>query len=399
MANKALNNIRNTVAQHILIDYRIAAAMINFTHKPITADGNESALVAKRIRKKANQIYQENDLSFLLNKQLDTSLMAPIKLSSLNDFPRLKLNEITQKILFGTYQMKLAKSYIDELIKNEKNAFILADRIINQIENFELKSELQRNETKIIGIEIISRHRRGIDKKKSKLESLKFRNNYKLFIQYVPGMNGHKNIKSKVNEINLDCRYIFISDPFSGYVCSCKNGQRIAGACVHIASLIYYMGNLRNRVFKSPGIHLNSALIDIRTRQLPNRPNHVRNTRRNTMPPTSESELSDESSEEETDSYFNRFKKKYKIAKKGSKSEVALKDIDLPEVPSNNRELSFDGLESSDSNDSEVTLIRKYINRQLKKMPFSNVTNQLDEIGLSHVVDSDNDSASEVEST
>ena len=60
MAYKALNNIRNTSANHILIDYINAAAMNNFVHKPAETDGVNAVKIAKRLRKKANNRIQIN---------------------------------------------------------------------------------------------------------------------------------------------------------------------------------------------------------------------------------------------------------------------------------------------------------------------------------------------------
>ena len=75
---------------HIMVDYRICAAMLNFVHKPVTADGQNARKVAVRIhRQVATSAAQNNPLSFLLNKRLDTKLIKRQNLSEINDFPRL----------------------------------------------------------------------------------------------------------------------------------------------------------------------------------------------------------------------------------------------------------------------------------------------------------------------
>ena len=53
--NLSLDNIRNTIAGHIQIDYRIACAMSNFRHKPCCPDGEKAIKVAKRIKKKSRK--------------------------------------------------------------------------------------------------------------------------------------------------------------------------------------------------------------------------------------------------------------------------------------------------------------------------------------------------------
>ena len=45
-----LDNIRNNQVGHIQIDYRIACAMLNFTHKPCCPDEENGAKIAKRIK-------------------------------------------------------------------------------------------------------------------------------------------------------------------------------------------------------------------------------------------------------------------------------------------------------------------------------------------------------------
>jgi hypothetical protein len=84
---KSLDNIRNTQAGHIQIDYRIASAMCNFVHNPCSPDGNNSKKIAHRIRERAKIKY--NRLEFLLSKRLDTRLIKKIDLTDITDFPRL----------------------------------------------------------------------------------------------------------------------------------------------------------------------------------------------------------------------------------------------------------------------------------------------------------------------
>jgi len=64
---EGLNNIRNTIAGHISIDFRIACAMHNFTFKPCVVDSSNSEKIAKEIRIKADNL-TTNKLDFLLYK-------------------------------------------------------------------------------------------------------------------------------------------------------------------------------------------------------------------------------------------------------------------------------------------------------------------------------------------
>ena len=105
--------------------------MSNFLHKPCCPDGQNSKKIAKRIRKKATEKIQNNDLSFLLNRHLDSKLIPQVKLSQINDFAILKRKQIIRRILFGTFQMKQCKSYVQEMVENGV-AYILSEKLIKE---------------------------------------------------------------------------------------------------------------------------------------------------------------------------------------------------------------------------------------------------------------------------
>ena len=84
----ALTNIRNKQVGHIMVDYRICAAMLNFTHKCSTSDVSKSKKIAKRVNNRLTTYI--NPLSFLIKRRLDTRLIKKVKLSDIIDFPRLK---------------------------------------------------------------------------------------------------------------------------------------------------------------------------------------------------------------------------------------------------------------------------------------------------------------------
>jgi len=111
---KSFDNIRNTQAGHILIDYRISCAMLNFTHRPCTPDGKNSLIIAKRIRTRTQN--KSNKMEFFLNKRLDTRLIKKINLLDIDDFPKLTIKKIKENILFGSFQLKLSKSYVNEMV-------------------------------------------------------------------------------------------------------------------------------------------------------------------------------------------------------------------------------------------------------------------------------------------
>ena len=86
---KALENIRNTQAGHILVDYRICCAMVNFSIVPCVPDGKHSIQIAKRIKKRC--LKKQNKLSRLLMMNLPESQKIT-NIKSIEDFPQLTLS-------------------------------------------------------------------------------------------------------------------------------------------------------------------------------------------------------------------------------------------------------------------------------------------------------------------
>ena len=193
-----MDHVRNTVAGHIQIDYRIACAMINYTHKPCCPDGKNASKVAEKLKERALFRRQINHLEFLLAKRFETSMMLPVNLADINDFPKLKKYKISQKILFGTFQLKQCKSYITELIGSGKG-YILSDKYIKTIHNQKIMKSLSDGKTKIVGVNIVSRHSRSLVKKisknKNQIGEKKYKTIYKVFIEYKPNVNKTGSIK------------------------------------------------------------------------------------------------------------------------------------------------------------------------------------------------------------
>jgi hypothetical protein len=113
---KALDNVRNTEVGHIQIDYRIAAAMLNFTHKPVLPDKNNAKQIANLMKNRCN--IKINMLDFLLNKTVGTKSIPLISNKDVKDFPRFKSKELINNIALGTFQFKLVKSYLKDIINH-----------------------------------------------------------------------------------------------------------------------------------------------------------------------------------------------------------------------------------------------------------------------------------------
>lgn len=109
---KALDNIRNSEAGHIMIDYRIACAMINYSVRPCNPDLPNPLEVARKLRKASENT--RNKLKFLLKPRLNIARFRSVNFDAIkNEFPKLTKKEIEKKISLGTYHVKLSKSYIE----------------------------------------------------------------------------------------------------------------------------------------------------------------------------------------------------------------------------------------------------------------------------------------------
>ena len=152
--------------------------MLNFNMKPCVPDGKHTVEVSKRILKKCKKKY--NKLESLLQIKF-TSTIASVKISSINDFPKLKLSQIRRKITLGSYKLKQSRSYIGQIIEHGE-AYILQKK---QIEKHVLNSVVLKDleNSKILAILIPSRHKRG--KKSKDLDNVNpknFNSYYKVFI-------------------------------------------------------------------------------------------------------------------------------------------------------------------------------------------------------------------------
>ena len=74
-----------------------------------------------------------------------------------------------------------------------------------------------------------------------------------------------------------------------GYICSCLSGHQIAGCCVHVATVIYYLSYAKGIIEKDPqnqkypSKHLKSILINIQKSEKPNEPDYIRQKRRKSI--------------------------------------------------------------------------------------------------------------------
>ena len=148
LKNKAaLDNKRNTIAGHILIDYRITCAMYNFKHNACCPDGENATHIAQLMKKNKN--IKKNPLLFLLKKRFNTTSISPVKISDINDFPILRRKTLKSKVFMGSFQLRLCKSYLSDLIENGVS-YQLNKNIIKTFQSQRLKLKLLEKKLKIL---------------------------------------------------------------------------------------------------------------------------------------------------------------------------------------------------------------------------------------------------------
>ncbi|CAH2088907.1 unnamed protein product [Euphydryas editha] len=217
--NKALPNMQN--------DFRIAAAITNAFHDPITDNSNAHEIV-ERINNRMNieNLLAEYVIGQNLNSRRVRFQSMSAELPDLQDFPRLTARDL---IIFslGTYQIKLARSYYAEHARNGTYTIELyrdTEDLPNILNNYNIAG----NNFWLLRGRIQSRHRRS-----------------RTYYTYIL--------------IDLNKRGL---EALEHYYCSCKSGRRTLGSCSHIISIVWFLGWARYETISHPAAFLDSVIID-----------------------------------------------------------------------------------------------------------------------------------------
>ena len=134
-----------------------------------------------------------------------------ISSNGLTEFP-IMTEESLLMFTSGPYQLRLARSYLAELI----------------VADDEVPMRYVKVKPTIIRVDIRSRHS----------ESVK----YRVYVDFEPGRNGVEGIKR--------------------YYCECKNGARTVGCCAHVATVVSYLSHTRwQPVIRRPADHLTDLFV------------------------------------------------------------------------------------------------------------------------------------------
>ena len=193
---KSLDNIRNSQVGHIQIDFRIACAIENFFHKACCPDQPNPVKIARRLRVRST--IAVNDLAPIARKKLNSAFMTPVNIQADADFPRLKIKMLKEKLALGSFQVKQAKSYIQDMINEavcyELESSKLTPKFLKRNPEYQVVLETK---SKLISVGLPSRHRRSTKQSIPQGKTTKNENFYiiyKVLVSYHPFVNNHRSI-------------------------------------------------------------------------------------------------------------------------------------------------------------------------------------------------------------
>lgn len=203
-------NYFNRASTHVMIDFSVAAALINKFHKRLR-DRDDAAQILDRVN-----LYMEteNDLSDYvrqrnLNRARTDFRNINVNMENVREFPVLTYSEL---ILFacGVYQLKQARSYYGEHIR------------FNGCYN----------------IEVCNDHRNSI------MDGLNFGPNCSLLRARITSR--HVSRKVYFVYILISCTD-FSLNAIKKYCCNCVVGRRTVGCCAHVMTVVWYLGWARHQ--------------------------------------------------------------------------------------------------------------------------------------------------------
>ena len=205
---KFMNNIMQIQHVYHLGDfYKIAGAIINRYH-PLITMADADIVLARRLLEKAeepNVVQALVELDNLQNRNAQRWLR--LNAVDLNDFPILDL-EYLRNFTFGTYQIQLSASYVQDKVQRENDEVFQIEVLLN---------ENRIPEPGFIRVRVYSRFRNA--------------GRYHLWIAY---------ISNEQREQEAD------EEPILGHYCTCKSGARTVGSCAHVTSVLWYLGYARH---------------------------------------------------------------------------------------------------------------------------------------------------------
>lgn len=191
-------------AQNLNAFYRIAGAIINRYHPVILMQGADAAQAKEMIRRSMmpNVVQARVEVDNLVRRN---GQWRRLNQDAVIDFPIFDLNYL-RDLTFGTYQVNLSPSYVqDKVVRDNDEEFQLDENI---------------NEPGFLRVRLYSRFRNAT--------------RHQTFISYAAHDGDNQDYQNE-------------EDPILGYYCTCQSGSRTLGTCAHIASVLWYLGYARHQ--------------------------------------------------------------------------------------------------------------------------------------------------------
>jgi hypothetical protein len=210
---------------HIGDFVRIACAIFNAYCPPIQMTSATPLQAAKMLQlaNTPNALQYMIEAEGFLDRYHGDDNWVPIDCFNMY-FPMLSVQYL-QDLTLGVYQLRLAKSYVQDKIQRES----------------EYKIKLLLEEEGLLKSRIYSRFS-GSKK-------------YDLWISF----------RTQVSHENDEQ----LEEPILGWFCQCKSGARSLGCCAHIASVLWYLGHGRHERTLYPSSSLLTSVLDSANREIP----------------------------------------------------------------------------------------------------------------------------------
>lgn len=205
---------------------RIAGAIINRFKERITLP-NRDAAFARAVLEKAEEVNVVQARIEAENLRTRRARWRPLNQEHFPLFPRLTAEQL-HDLTFGTYQIYLSPSYIQDTLLRAENE--IADQ-----QHVEFDSNYI-NEYGFVRFRIFSRFRTA--------------GQHQIWIAF--------NEEYVENNPQLEN-----NEPILGYYCVCKSGARTLGTCSHVAALIWFLGYARHQdVVRYPSLQVLQSIMD-----------------------------------------------------------------------------------------------------------------------------------------
>ena len=220
------NKWSNKSLPHLMDDFRIAGSLINCFRDPIITKINNVDIIGDNM---LNNVAKLNLLSNIIEEHnLNRKSKSFMIFNTFSNLPKLSEKDLEIHIACGTYQMKIAKSYYSEHVKDDGLYRINIHKHVN-IPSIEY-DKFGINVTTPILI-------------RAKIKS-RFRSNKEYFVYVLFDIE-----KDGIDSIQY-------------YHCQCLSGKRTVGCCGHIMTVIWYLTFARNQVkINQPSSHLDNLCI------------------------------------------------------------------------------------------------------------------------------------------